>query len=48
MTKNGNFKKPFKLLIDIVAKKLHTKFYDRTMNGLRDVMYLVSTKMAKN
>ena len=40
MAKNGNFEKPFKIVLDIVAKKLHAKFYDRTMNGFRDMMYL--------
>ena len=40
MVKNGNFEKRFKMVLDIVAKKLHAKFYDRTMNGFRDMMYL--------
>ena len=40
MAKNGNFEKPFKIVLDIVAKKLHAKFYDLTMNGFRDMMYL--------
>ena len=39
MAKNGNFEKPFKLPLEIVARKLHAKFYERTMNGFRDMMY---------
>ena len=48
MAKNGNFEKRLKMLLDIVAEKLHANFFDRTMNGFRDMMYLVLTKTAKN
>ena len=41
VAKNGNFKKSLKIGLDILASKLHAEFYDRTINGFRDMMYLV-------
>ena len=48
IAKKGNFKKSLKILLGIALMKMNNKFYKHTMNGFRDMMYLVSTETSIN